>query len=91
MNMTQVSKVFKRIDAAADGSLGKLEDADRVRLLDACGRLSASLETPLETVQRIVLSVHLPLSGNLTSRSHDPLIYQHRRHLSQLFSDWRSI
>ncbi len=55
--MTQVLGVIKSIEAAVDGSLRKLEDTDRIKLLDACGGLRAKLETPLDAIQRILLSV----------------------------------
>ena len=51
------SEVINNIQAAADGSLGVIQDADRLELLASCARLRASLEGPLEAAQRIALSV----------------------------------
>ena len=55
--MAQVSDVIKNIEAAANGSLGDLKDTDRARLLDACNGLRMAIESPLEAIQRITLSV----------------------------------
>ena len=45
------AELIKDIAAAADGSLGSLEETQRAELLSVCEKLKATLETPLDVTQ----------------------------------------
>ena len=51
------SKLTKDILAGADGSLGTVDESQRVELVAACEKLKATLESPFEVTSRILFGV----------------------------------
>ena len=51
------AELTREIVAAADGSLGTLEESQSAELVAACERLKVTLESPLELTSRILFGV----------------------------------
>ena len=51
------SELAKRINAAADGGVGNIQEVERMELLEACENLKRAVESPLDATVRIIFGV----------------------------------